>query len=69
MKIAEVSVNLNSLPTRKQLIKLAMVSKRYYQERNAEELINIEIDKSGLYRNIQKGTGISNKPDKTPRKR
>lgn len=54
MKIAGVSVNTKCLPNKKQLIKSALTSKEYAYKRNALELINIEIDKSELYRKSPK---------------
>lgn len=66
MKIAGVSVNVESLPSRKTIIKMALNTLKYQNVNNAEELINIEIDKSGLYRNISKGTKVSYKPTESP---
>lgn len=65
MKIAGVSINLNSLPSKKQILKMALTTKKYQNDKNAEESINLEIEKSGLYRNVSKRSVISDKPTKT----
>ena len=49
MKIAGVGVNLKSLPKREVLIEQALKTKDFYQKRNAKQLIEKEIDASGLY--------------------
>lgn len=56
MKIAGVSVNLNSLPTKEQLIRLALNTKEYYQKRDAKKLIEKEIKASGLFKSTIKRT-------------
>jgi len=63
MKIAGVSVNLECLPTKEQLVRMALSQKRFQNCDNALELINKEIKESGLYRNISKGFDKSVKPN------
>jgi len=60
MRIAEVSVNIKNLPTKEQLIKQALKSKKYYQKRNALELIEKEIKASGLFKTASKRAKKSN---------
>lgn len=57
MKIAGVSVNLNSLPSQEDLLKIALNTENYRFKRNAEKLILKEIKESGVYKsNKPKGT-------------
>lgn len=53
MKIAEVSVNLEALPSREDLIKLALNTKKYKGKHNALELINKEIDGTKLFQTVK----------------
>lgn len=71
MKLAGVWVNEKYPPSRKQLIKMALNSLKYHNKRNALELIEKEIDESGLFkRNIEKptkrGKGPGSKSRKSP---
>tara|TARA_R110000772_G_scaffold94115_2_gene191833 strand:- start:45 stop:293 length:249 start_codon:yes stop_codon:yes gene_type:complete len=50
MKIAGVSVNLKSLPSKEQLIEQALKSKAYHQKKDAKKLIESEIKASGLFK-------------------
>lgn len=52
MKIAEVSVNLECLPSREELVKLALKTKKYAGRHNALELINKEIDGTKLFQTV-----------------
>lgn len=61
MKIAGVSVNLDNLPGKLELIRMALNTKSYINNPDALELINKEIKDSGLYRNIPKGNKKPNK--------
>ena len=56
MKIAEVWVNLKSLPKKEVLIEQALKSRKYYQMNNkkALTLINEEIKASGLFKSTSK---------------
>lgn len=63
MKIAGVSVNLDNLPGKSELIRMALNTKSYINNQDALELINKEIKESGLYRNISKGNKKPNKPN------
>lgn len=51
-KIAGVSVNTEALPDRKVLIEQAKKTREFLYDPKAEEKINKEIDKSGLYRKL-----------------
>lgn len=64
-KIAGVSVNLDNLPNKEDLIKNALKTKDYIYKRNALELINKEIKESGLYRSNKRK---STKPTKNNRR-
>lgn len=50
MKIANVSVNIDNLPTRQELVRMALNSKGYAGKHNAIELINKEIDGTKLFK-------------------
>ena len=68
-KIAGVSVNINKLPTKEDLIKNALKTKDYIYKRNALELINKEIKESGLYRSdVNKSTKSTKKSRNTNRR-
>lgn len=61
-RIAGVSVNLDNLPKKEDLIKNALKTKDYIYKRNALELINKEIKESGLYRSdVNKSTKSTKK--------
>lgn len=60
-RIAGVSVNINKLPTKEDLIKNALKTKDYIYKRNALELINKEIKESGLYRSNKRKSAKPNK--------
>lgn len=54
MVLVGVWVNEKCLPTRQNLINAALTSLRFYNKKNALQLIEKEIDKSGLFeRNIE----------------
>lgn len=53
MKIAEVSVNLECLPSREDLVQLALKTKKYAGRHNALELINKEIDGTKLFQTVK----------------
>ena len=65
MKIAGVSVNVKSLPSKKDLIRMALNTKKYYQlpRKKALTLINKEIKDSGLFKTSRKRTQKSNSKD------
>ncbi|QQV90410.1 hypothetical protein Harreka1_3 [Olleya phage Harreka_1] len=79
IKICGVSINKDSLPTREALTQSALKTKDYVYKRNALELINKEITKSGLYRsdkpkskkptkksrNTDRGTDNNKQPEST----
>jgi len=61
-RIAGVSVNIDKLPKKEDLIKNALKTKDYIYKRNALELINKEIKESGLYRSdVNKSTKSTKK--------
>ena len=68
MKIAEVGVNVKSLPSKEQLIEQALKTKKYYQMpiKKALELINKEIKDSGLFKTSAKRVKKSDSDDSRP---
>lgn len=50
MKIVGVSINEKALPTRKELVRMALNTKFYAGKHNALELINKEIDGAKLFK-------------------
>jgi hypothetical protein len=52
MKIAEVGINIKSLPSKEVLIEQALKTKKFYQmpKKKALEMINKEIKDSGLFK-------------------
>ena len=61
MKVAGVSVNLKSLPSREVLIEQALKTERYRFKRDALELIEKEIKESGLFKQSTRKPKKSNK--------
>ena len=63
MKIAGVSVNVKSLPSKDKLISQALKTKAYYQLPRAKSipLINAEIKASGLFKSTVKRVAKSDK--------
>jgi hypothetical protein len=70
MKIAEVGVNIKSLPSKDILIEQALKAKKFYQmpRKKALELINLEIKESGLFKSTPKRVKKpTNQPTKNSR--
>lgn len=65
MRIAEVSVNLKSLPDKKTLIEMALKSTKFIKmhKDKALPLINQEIKDSGLFKTITKRVSKAKKSD------
>ena len=68
MKIAGVSVNINNLPSKEDLIKVAIDTENYRFKRNAKVLILKEIKGSGLYKS-NKAKSIKPKAKRTSNNR
>ena len=68
MKIAGVSVNVNNLPSKEDLIKAAINTEKYRFKRNAKVLILKEIKESGVYKS-NKAKSTKPKAKSTPSNR
>ena len=75
MKIAEVGVNAKSLPSKEQLVKQALKTKKFYQMplKKALEVINKEIKDSGLFKasskRVEKPDSDDSRPSRLPNAR
>lgn len=63
MKIVGVSIKESNPPNRADLVKMALNTKEFARVKNAERLINKEIDKSGIYRYNSKSGEVTKKQD------